>query len=222
MSEGKLPFSRPKPKKNGKVLFLPSFQFRGKQMSPAHNFERTSIQNPHVYNVSLPHAHRQIRRGALLPVTCSIMPSYSASDTTIQLSVADLGRATTPNPRTQQSLSASATIRDISQGFTRGSRDGTLTETSLETEQGHHLRFLGKQGTMPFLMVHAGQNFFDLSSKERRNRRPARMPLADQAEGKSALNAADVDKEKTGIGTSRDGKIPHNRYYILAIESTHQ
>ena len=138
------------------------------------------------------------------------MPTFYAQGTTVQLSVADLGRATTPNLHTQQSLAASASIRDISQEFTRGSKDGTLTETSLETEKGHHLRFLGKHGTVPFLMVHAGQHFFDLSSKEKRNRRPARIPLAGQTEGKSALIAVDMDGEKTSTGTSRDGKKPHN------------
>lgn len=136
------------------------------------------------------------------------MPTFYAQKTTVQLSVADLGRATTPNPRTQQSLAASESIRNVAQEFARGSKDGTLTETPLYTEDGSHVRFLGKHGNMPFFMVHAGRNFFDLATKEKRNRRPTRMPLAGKVEGRSTSIAAGLDEEVIGIGMSKDGKTP--------------
>ena len=135
------------------------------------------------------------------------MPTFYAQKTTVQLSVADLGRATTPNPRTQQCHAASESIRNIAREFARGSRDGTLTETPLHTEDGSHVRFLGKQENMPFFMVHAGKNFFDSTTKEKRNRRPARMPFVGKAEGTSASTAVDLDGERVGIGASNDGKI---------------
>ena len=135
------------------------------------------------------------------------MPTFYAQKTTVQLSVADLGRATTPSPRTQQCLAASESIRNIAQEFARGSKDGTLTETPLYTEGGSHVRFLGKHGNMPFFMVHAGEKFFD-STTEKRNRRPARIPLAGEKEGGSTSTAIDLDKETTGIGTSKYGETP--------------
>ena len=134
------------------------------------------------------------------------MPTFYAQKTTVQLSVADLERATTPNPRTQQSLVASKSIRNIAQEFAKGSKDGTLTETPFYTEDGSHMRFLGKRGTMPFFMVHAGKNFFDLATKEKRNRRPARVPLAGKGEGESASTAVGLDGGKIDTGTCKSGK----------------
>ena len=142
------------------------------------------------------------------------MPTFYAQKTTVQLSVADLGRATNPNPRTQQSLAASESIRNVAQEFARGSKDGTLTETPLYTEDGSHVRFLGKHGNMPFFMVHAGHNFFDVATKEKRNRRPARMPLAERG---SASTAADLDEDAIGTKTSKDGKRPQFCSYLTYV-----
>ena len=136
------------------------------------------------------------------------MPTFFAQKTTVQLSVADLGRATTPNPRTQQSFAASESIRNVAQEFARGSKDGTLTETPLYAEDGSHLHFLGKHGNMPFFMVHAGKNLFDSTTKEKRNRRPARIPLAGASEGESTSTAANMNGETIGIRTSQNGKTP--------------
>lgn len=61
---------------------------------------------------------------------------------------------------------------------------------------------------MPFFMVHAGKSFFDSTTKEKRNRRPARIPLAGASGGKSTSGAVGMDEEAIGIGTSKDGKIP--------------
>ena len=114
------------------------------------------------------------------------MPSrYGHQDTTIQLSVADLGRAITANPGLRQCIPVSESIEIIGREFARGSKDGTLTETPLYAEDGLHLRFLGNPRTMPFVMVHAGKTFFDSSTEERRNRRSARIPLAIDSGGES-------------------------------------
>lgn len=142
------------------------------------------------------------------------MPTFYALKTTVQLSVADLGRATTLNPHTQQSLAASKVIRNAAQEFARGSKDGTLTETPLYAEDGSHVRFLGKQGNMPFFMVHAGKSFFDSTTKEKRNRRPARIPLAGTSGGECRPSAADMDGEAIGVGTGKDGKTPRLLCYL--------
>ena len=135
------------------------------------------------------------------------MPSFNPHKTVIQLSVADLGRATTSNPCTQQGYVVSDSIRTIAEEFTRGSKDGTLTETPLCAHNGecsndiNHLEFLGEHGNMPFCMVHSGQHFFDASTKERRNRRPARLPEPGKAKGKSKSGSNAID-------VSEDGKAP--------------
>ena len=71
-----------------------------------------------------------------------------------------------------------------------------MTETPLYAENGSHSRFLGKPGTMPFFMVHAGKTFFDSATEERRNRRSARIPFAVDGGGESTP------------GTREDGKTP--------------
>ena len=111
------------------------------------------------------------------------MPTLYSAETTVQLSVADLKLATSPNPRTNQRPEATADVQRTLLEFTKGSRNGTLDETPLYAENGSHLRFLGKHQDMPFFMVHAGKNFFDANSKEKRNRRAARIPLHEAPNG---------------------------------------
>ena len=135
------------------------------------------------------------------------MPTFYGQNTTVQLSVADLSRATNPKSRTQRSLTASESIRNVAQEFSRGSEDGTLTETPLYTEDESHVRFLGKQGNMPFFMVHAGKNLFDLTTKEKRNRRPARVPLTGTGDGDPTSAAVDSDRENICASTSKMGGI---------------
>ena len=71
-----------------------------------------------------------------------------------------------------------------------------MTETPLYEEKKSHVRFLGNDGTMIFLMVHAGKTFFDSTTKERRNRRSARIPFAIGSGGESTS------------GARKDGKTP--------------
>ncbi|KAL2042074.1 hypothetical protein N7G274_005262 [Stereocaulon virgatum] len=113
----------------------------------------------------------------------AIMPTLYAATTTVQLSVANLKLATSPNPRTSQRPEVTADVERTLLEFAKGSRNGTLDETPLYAENGSHLRFLGKHQDMPFFMVRAGKNFFDATSKERRNRRAARIPLHEAPNG---------------------------------------
>ena len=108
------------------------------------------------------------------------------------------------------------TPKSSSQEFARGSIDGTLTETPFYTEDGSHIRFLGKPGTMNFYMVHAGKNFFNLNTtdKEKRNKRPDRVPFAGKGERESDSTAIDLDGEKSSIGTSGSSKIPQSSCYL--------
>lgn len=145
------------------------------------------------------------------------MPTFYACKTTIQLSVADITRATTPNPRSVQCPEASQNIRSTAQEFARGSKDGTLTETPLLTEDGSHIRFLGKHQDMPFFMVHAGKTFFELDASEKRNRRPARVPLG----GPAPATPTQGNGTNTGIDVSNKGKVPFSRHLKPCHYSEH-
>ena len=138
------------------------------------------------------------------------MPRFAGVGTTVQLSVADLHRTTTLNPGTQQSFAVTESIKYVAQEFARGSIDGTLTETPLCTGDGSedesHMQFLGKLLTMPFFMVQAGKNFFHLITKEKRNRRPTRVPPTEKDEGTSASIAVDGRGEQIGVETSTTSK----------------
>lgn len=111
------------------------------------------------------------------------MPTFYAKSTTVQLSVANLEHTTTANIRTAQSPQTTEIIRDIAFEFAKGSKDGSLSEIAINGEDGHHVQFLGKLENMPFFMVRAGKDFFDLNGSERRNRRPARVPLFETKNG---------------------------------------
>ena len=108
------------------------------------------------------------------------------------------------------------TPKSSSQEFARGSIDGTLTETPFYTEDGSHIRFLGKPGTMHFYMVHAGKNFFNLNmtEKEKRNKRPNRVPMAGKGERESESTAIDLDGEKTRVERSKCSKTPQSSCYL--------
>ena len=137
------------------------------------------------------------------------MPRFAGVGTTVQLSVADLSSTTTLNPGIQQSVAVTESIKSVAQEFARGSIDGTLTETPLCTEDGSedesHMQFLGKLRTFPFYMVQAGKNFFHVTTKEKRNRRPTRVPL-DKGEEESASIAVDGHGEQIGVETSTNSK----------------
>ena len=138
------------------------------------------------------------------------MPRFAGVGTTVQLSVADLLRTTTLNPGAQQSFAVTESIKHVAQEFAKGSVDGTLTETPLCTEDGSedesHMQFLGELRTIPFYMVQAGKNFFDLITKEKRNRRPFRVPPPEKGEGESASIAVDGHGEQIGVETSTNSK----------------
>ncbi len=107
------------------------------------------------------------------------MPTLYASSTTIQLSVADLAKTTTTDPKPLLSSNVEDVAR-ISAEFARGSRYGTLTEIPLYTNETHsHMRFLGTNQDMPFFMVQAGKTFFDRSSDKTHTRTPERVPLPE-------------------------------------------
>jgi len=131
------------------------------------------------------------------------MPTYYARETTVQLSVADIGRSTTLSPSHRQSYEATQNIEIASQEFVKASRNGTLTEDALlDEETGSHVRFLGQARDMPFFIVRAGRTFFDfgLEPHQKRNRRSARLPLPARA----------IDALQNPKGSSI-GKVPDTK-----------
>lgn len=101
------------------------------------------------------------------------MPTFRGFCTTVQLSVANLARATPPNPLNRQCVESTDSIESIALEFYKASEDGTLAEECLDGKDGKHLWHLGRHKDMPFFLVHAGNNFFNFGSTKRRNRRSA-------------------------------------------------
>lgn len=111
------------------------------------------------------------------------MPTFYAKSTTVQLSAADLECATTPKIRAAQGTEATESTRDVVFALAKASKDGTLSEIAINGPDGHHVQFLGENEDMPFFVVRAGKNFFDPDAPEKRNRRPARLPLFETKNG---------------------------------------
>lgn len=111
------------------------------------------------------------------------MPTYYARNTAVQLSVADLARTATAYPRTHQGPATYEEISANAAEFVRASQDGTLDETPLKDKMDSSaLRFLGTHKNMPFLMVRAGEFYFDMDTDRKRNRRPIRMPMLETSQ----------------------------------------
>lgn len=142
------------------------------------------------------------------------MPTLYSRLTTVQLSTSDLAEAITARPVTHQSTEATDNVRDAIGGLIKGSRDATLTEDPLYTDdEQSHIRFLGRNQNMPFFMVHAGKDYFNLDDNGRRTRRPARLPsvndrnksavdesLPPRATSKNVLkNSSDFQSERIGL-----------------------
>lgn len=104
------------------------------------------------------------------------MPTLYARSTTVQLSVADLKATTTSNYRPSLGSNMGEVTNNTAE-FAKGSRNGTLTETPLYTDDsGTHMRFLGQHQNMPFFIVQAGKHFFDSKIDKVRTRKPHRDP----------------------------------------------
>ena len=117
------------------------------------------------------------------------MPTLYSRLTTAQLSITDFTEATTAHPLQHQCKDARANIQHASKALVYGSRDRTLTEDPIYTQNSQsHIHFLGEYEDIPFFMVHAGKDYFDPhTSKGGRTRRPARSPLTS-ANANSAPN----------------------------------
>ena len=94
--------------------------------------------------------------------------------TTVELSIASIDTATNATPETNQSSISTENVTNVSNAFARGSEHGTLAETSINDEDGYHLRLLGENSNMSFKLVRVGRDFFvrdDATGKK--TRRPA-------------------------------------------------
>ena len=130
------------------------------------------------------------------------MPKHYGRKTAVQLSVADIAKAITQNPRSKQCLETSNSAASIESEFLNSSEHRTLAENAFNDHDGRHLWFLGKAKDIPFLMVHAGEYFFDPDCIEKRTRRPAKTIEQQQADNVSIY---DHDANQIDKSTSRCG-----------------
>ena len=130
-----------------------------------------------------------------------IMPTYYSRLTSVQLAVTHLQDTTTTGPETLIRSNVSDEISRCAAKFAEASINGTLDETPIRTGDLNtsDVRFLGKHGNMPFLMVRAGKAFFEPDTEGRRTRRPARVPASIEG----------VDGSKNLISTQLSA-ITHN------------
>jgi len=125
------------------------------------------------------------------------MPTLYSHSTSVQLSVANLVKATTQNPQPRQCSASTASIKHIDLEFAKASKDGTLAETALLGDDGRHLRFLGDHEDMPFFMVRAGKDFFNSNDTEKTTKRPARS-MRTQMSDSITLYDSGVDEVEEG------------------------
>lgn len=135
------------------------------------------------------------RGGSAERLSAAAMPTLYSRLTTVQLSISDLADATTARPVTHQSKEATDNVQDATEALIKGSRDATLTEDLLYTDdEQSRIRFLGKYQDMPFFMVHAGKDYFNLDDNGRRTRRPARLPSVKDSE-ESAVDLSSFTRD---------------------------
>ena len=112
------------------------------------------------------------------------MVHFYSGKTTVQLSIAELEQTTDRYASTGQSIRQTNAIKHTAHEFAKASLNGTLSETYiLDPEDGLHTQFIGKQKNTPFFMVQAGKNLFSPTASERRNSKPARIPLYESING---------------------------------------
>lgn len=126
------------------------------------------------------------------------MPTLYARSTTVQLSVADLKTTTTTNYKPSLGSNMGEVTNNTAE-FARGSRNGTLTETPLYTDDsGTHMRFLGRHQNMPFFIVQAGKHFFDRKIDKVRKQKPYRDPSV------KAIQASPAHARRTLLSVVED------------------
>lgn len=137
------------------------------------------------------------------------MPTYYARNTAIQLSVADLAKTTTASPSISQGPATYEEISANAAEFIKASQDGTLDETPLKDDKASsNLRFLGTHKDMPFLMVRAGEFYFDTNPDKRRNRRPIRTPTPPTPENsQSSVTSVPSPAQDVGSELGANGVV---------------
>ena len=97
------------------------------------------------------------------------MPSYMCGSTRISLSVADLAKSTTASAIHKVGPEAALLIQNVANELKKDIAERTLPEIPILTEEQwpSHLRFIGANQDMPFLMVQAGKDLFNPISSRR-------------------------------------------------------
>lgn len=148
------------------------------------------------------------------------MPTFYAIGTTIQLSTTKIEDAITKMPTVNKSAQSTRNIQEVEDAFSKGSVDGTLAEDAIIDEStGSHLRFLGTHRDMPFLLVRAGEGFFNVDGRGQRTRTAARVPPLkhsgkDVADKNSLANSgASLSLDEAGVRRNGQRKFEGNPRY---------
>ena len=120
------------------------------------------------------------------------MPTSYGHNTSVQLSIADLGKVITKNPQTRQCPESTSSIAKTEQQFTQASIDGTLAEESLCGDNGRHLQYIGPHQELPIFIVRVGKSFFDPNVMIRRFARSAKTLKQQTTETIAVYAVAEV------------------------------
>lgn len=104
------------------------------------------------------------------------MPTYDSKQTTVQLTVVDLHKTTTTNPKIQLGTNGPEVASNAAE-FARSSTQGALKELPVIQIDTHgSMNYIGFDDNTPFFMVRAGVDLFDQSCDTTHTRAPEQVP----------------------------------------------
>ncbi|KAG8533688.1 uncharacterized protein KY384_001429 [Bacidia gigantensis] len=106
------------------------------------------------------------------------MPTFYSGGITVQLSTADLRETSTTVPAHNQCPETTRNTKRTADVIAQASVAGTLAEDAIEDQStGSHFRWVGNDRDVPFLLVRAGEGYFQ---EPRRVIKPARLETLKQ------------------------------------------
>ena len=123
------------------------------------------------------------------------MPTYDSKQTTVQLTVVDLHKTTTTDPKIQLGTNGPEVASNAAE-FARSSTQGALKELPVIPIDTHgSMNYIGFNDNTPFFMVRAGFDLFDQSCDTTHTQAPEQ---ASETEGTKAFGSHCLKSHVTG------------------------
>lgn len=132
------------------------------------------------------------------------MPTHDLSQTTVQLTVVDLYRTTTTDPKTRPGTNG-PDLDINAEEFARSSTQGALEELPVTQIDRHgSMNHTGLNDNTPFFMVRAGVDLFDQSCDTSHTRAPEQ---ASDTEGTKAFGSRRLTSHMSGRMASGESNL---------------